>query len=355
MPAAFDHLRLLADDLTGALDSAVAFVRAFGPLEVGDEGAEGTSLVLDSATRELSTREAMARVRRLSPMLGTAPGRLTFFKVDSLLRGHAGAELAVILAANAYSRVVIAPALPAQGRATRDGRQVMNGQATGEEIAATLRAHGHALLLRKPGDRAERISLFDAETDADLDRIVRDTLALPGSTLWVGTGGLAAALGRALPVKAIAPVLAPPMPLLGFVGTDHPVMQTQLSGVRRLRIGDDGVTSETLRRIHVALRECNAIFVTCDLPQGMPRDAAHRLIARSFAECLAPMPRPGTLFASGGETLRALLAPLGRGRYGSKPNISPACRFHISLAVAGMTCQSCRNPARLARQPSSKR
>ncbi len=196
--APFDSLRLLADDLTGALDSAVGFVRAFGPLDVGIEMQEGRSLVLDSGTREVPENEAIARVTTLAPMLEAAPGRLSFFKVDSLLRGHAGAELASILAQNSYARIIIAPALPAQGRATENGRQMLKGVETGENLAATLSDAGHAVTLRPPGLPADGITLFDAETDADLDRIVEQAMRLPGATLWVGTSGLAAAMGRAM-------------------------------------------------------------------------------------------------------------------------------------------------------------
>ncbi len=307
----FDSLRLLADDLTGALDSAVGFVRAFGPLEVGLDLQEGASLVLDSATRELTASAATARVHALAPMLEAKPGRLSFFKVDSLLRGHAGVELAAILAQNSYARVIVAPALPAQGRSTENGRQVLKGMETGEDLAATLSDAGHAVTLRPPGSPAEGITLFDAETDADLDRIVVAALPLPGSTLWVGTGGLAAALGRAMPKRSRLPALPPALPLLGLVGTDHPVMRSQLENVRAFRISGHPPDSDTLGQIHFALVDHGSVFVTCDLPDGTPRDIAQVVIAQTFAGCLAQLPRPRTLFASGGETLRALLAPLG--------------------------------------------
>lgn len=311
MPVRFHGLRLLADDLTGALDSAVAFVRAFGPLEVGLEPGNTASLVLDSATRELPATEAVAKVKALAPVLAASEGRLSFFKVDSLLRGHAGDELATILAANTYTRVILAPALPAQGRRTENGRQVALGQPTGEDLAASLSGHGHGAALRPPGPPAEQgITLFDAATDADLDRLVADALPLPGSTLWVGTSGLAGALGRALGGPSVKPSPRPSLPLLGFVGTDHPVMQAQLRQVRTLPIAPRPVTAETLRALQFALEQ-GSIVVTCDLPRGIGRAEAHRQIAHAFAECVAQMPAPGTLFVSGGETLRALLMPLG--------------------------------------------
>ncbi|MDE1996981.1 MAG: hypothetical protein KGI75_31065, partial [Rhizobiaceae bacterium] len=66
-------LRLLADDLTGALDTSVEFVGICGPIDVqrGDAlpGALPDSLAIDSSTREKSAAEAAAIVAGLSPLL----------------------------------------------------------------------------------------------------------------------------------------------------------------------------------------------------------------------------------------------------------------------------------------------
>jgi len=55
-------LRLLADDLTGALDSAAEFAGLFGPVRVAWGAAGKGSLAIDTGTRE-ATREAIAAVR----------------------------------------------------------------------------------------------------------------------------------------------------------------------------------------------------------------------------------------------------------------------------------------------------
>ncbi len=99
--------------------------------------------------------------------------------------------------------------------------------------------------------------------------------------------------------------------MLGLIGTNHPVAQAQADAVRSVRIPAKSPGYETLRQIQFALVDSGSAFVTCELPASTPRDIAHRLIAQSFGECLAQLPRPGSLFASGGETLRALLEPLG--------------------------------------------
>src|SRR6476659_8919000 len=87
------HLRLLADDLTGALDSAARFVPMTGPVAVTwQDVASAGSVAIDSDTRELPAEAVRFRIDRVAPLLdGGAPA---FKKIDSLLRGHVALELA---------------------------------------------------------------------------------------------------------------------------------------------------------------------------------------------------------------------------------------------------------------------
>ena len=83
-------LRLLADDLTGALDTAAEFVRLTGPVSVYWSGAVPAllpaSTAIDSGTRELDLEEARLKVNGLAKSLIGAD--ISYKKVDSLLRGH---------------------------------------------------------------------------------------------------------------------------------------------------------------------------------------------------------------------------------------------------------------------------
>src|ERR1700744_1015451 len=73
-------LRLLADDLTGALDAAAEFVPLTGPVQAFWHGAIPAELppnaTLDSGTRELSTPHAAGIVRRLAHHLSPDAGRV---------------------------------------------------------------------------------------------------------------------------------------------------------------------------------------------------------------------------------------------------------------------------------------
>jgi len=88
-------LRLLADDLTGALDTAAEFVGLCGPFDVTWPDALPSKLpsciAVDTGTRERDNAESIAIVDKLVSTL--REGSIAYKKVDSLLRGAWAAEL----------------------------------------------------------------------------------------------------------------------------------------------------------------------------------------------------------------------------------------------------------------------
>src|SRR5690242_9523754 len=228
-------LRLLADDLTGALDSAARFATTSAPVAVIWQASTAVgSVAMDSGTRDLPAALVPSRLQPFVPLL--AAGAPAFKKIDSLLRGHVAQELAACL--GAFDHCVLAPAFPFQGRITRHGRQFVwggnNWQDTGVDLQAELRQLGIAVQVR------------DAETEQDLHDLVDEARRLEGRVLWCGSGGLAGALaGDAPPPR---PVLA--RPLLALIGSDHPVTRAQIAAVP------------------APLR---ASLITCRLPPGTDR------------------------------------------------------------------------------------
>ena len=89
-------LRLLADDLTGALDTAAELVGITGPVHAFWHGAIPSVLpanaALDTGTRELDIASAVRIVSELAPVLNGAA--IPFKKIDSLMRGPTLAEVA---------------------------------------------------------------------------------------------------------------------------------------------------------------------------------------------------------------------------------------------------------------------
>ncbi len=265
-------LRIVADDLTGALDTAARFVPLVGvvPTVWSEAAVANGTIAIDSATRERTEAEARATAVRLAPFLAGAD--IAFRKVDSLLRGHVATELAVSL--SAFDHCIFAPAFPFQGRITRNGRQ-------------WLRDGGMVDAPPMP------VPMRDAETDADLDRIVAEGRRLPGRVLWCGTAGLAGALVGRRPVSR--PTLEGP--ILALIGSDHPVSRRQVAAAPSAR--------------------------TVPVPAGANRTLAAGIIAAGFAAILRDAQRPGVLFVSGGETLRAVCGILGAHRLDVDGEIEP--------------------------------
>ncbi len=288
-------LRLLADDLTGALDSAARFVPMVGPVPVlwHTDDLPPTAAI-DAGTRDLDAVAAQTAMQRLAPALQGAD--IAFKKIDSLLRGHVAVELAACM--RHFEHCVLAPAFPFQGRITRDGRQLARDgdhwRDSGVDLPAALRVCGVDAPMR------------NAETDADLDAIVAAGRALPGRVLWCGTGGLAGALAGSR--VAVCPSL--PRPFLALIGSDHSVSAGQLAatGERLHRIAVTGPNE--IAAIRRSLQS-GAAAVCVALPDGTPRAAATHRIGGCFAAVLAALERPGTLVVAGGETLRRLCDALG--------------------------------------------
>jgi uncharacterized protein YgbK (DUF1537 family) len=222
---------ILADDLTGAADSAAAFGRrGHAAMVIWGENGDATDrrlpvLAYDVASRGLSAEAAAACHADVLGRL-SEPGRLLFKKIDSTLRGQPAAEMAAALAhlKSRSGRVfgVLAPAFPATGRATVDGRVLIEGRAL-EETEVWRRDHSYpnadlVEILAAAGIRGVKVTLAtvrggdlgamfarlagegdiiaacDAETDHDLHLIAEASLYESSATFFIGSAGLAHAL-----------------------------------------------------------------------------------------------------------------------------------------------------------------
>lgn len=216
-------LVLLADDLTGALDSGAGFARAglrtVLPFSGDPRDAAGADVVLLSTeTRDASAEEAYRLARAAAERVRQAGIERVYKKIDSVLRGQPGPELAAVLDVFG-GRAAVAPAFSAQGRTTCSGVQLVHGQ------PATAFGGDLRLALQPATPRCD---LFDATTDLDLARLAAHLASDPTYRVWCGTAGLAAHLSAALhlrPRAGPAPQSLPPA--------------TQVVGVREelLRLG----------------------------------------------------------------------------------------------------------------------
>jgi uncharacterized protein YgbK (DUF1537 family) len=303
-------LHLVADDLTGALDSAAAFATPETPVTVSWAKPEPSSagpFAFSTETRDAPVAAAIRRSGLAAAAIDATGRSLVFKKIDSLLRGHVAVELAAFARGFDRDRIVLAPAHPTLGRVTQGGVQLARDadgvlRPIAIDLAAQLAACGFGP--RRNGDLPALV-LADAERQADLEALVAREQTRGGRILWCGSGGLAQALAG--PIQAHTAV--PAGPTLLVIGTDHPVAAAQIEAIRAVdpdtviawREGDraSALGEEIARRL--AARRV-VVLVPDITPR--PRDEAARTIAAMLTPLLHDLPPPGALFCSGGETLR---------------------------------------------------
>ena len=370
---------LLADDLTGAADSAVAFAARGLPTVVGwagrlPEPGPGPGLfAYDGESRSLSAADALAKRRRLAGAL-LPRGANLFVKIDSTLRGQPAAEIRATLEAAARLEGpvlgVLAPAFPATGRTTLDGRVRVRGEPLEQtelwrrdhsypstDLAQMLAAEGLTgtklpLAAIRAGDAAleralaavDGLAVCDAATDDDLDRIARAGLRLGRPVVWIGAGGLTAALARAMPPPQSAPFPFPTsgrgvLVVVGSPAQASRVAAEHLAGLEGLI--HVPIASSTLlapgkpenfpSHLIQALDQGTDILINL-LPED-PVDFSHApALAAALASRLQPLAdHIGALAVTGGETAAALLTACGIDGVRLADEIEPGVSVGLSL------------------------
>jgi len=241
---------IVADDLTGAADSSVAFAqRGYNTEVLLDQkhapSADAAVVALTTESRDVEADELPDRLDVLK--MTTAQPALLFKKIDSMVRGNTCAEIEVAARMLPDRTVIISPAYPKLGRICIDGTMHWNDGAGAGAGAIYLKRSLEGLNMRPislaagtdsgslrealRGSRSSgRIFLHDAIADADLRNIAQAGRGIEGPVLWIGSGGLAHALADELPEQTICPPRfesASGIRLL-FVGSDHPVTQVQV-------------------------------------------------------------------------------------------------------------------------------
>ncbi len=327
-------VRILADDLTGALDSAGCFAGAQRPLPVVFDPAhlpkEGNCAV-STESRDVTESEAVRRIERCAHMFDNQDG-IAFKKIDSLLRGHVAAEIAALARRGGFQSVVIAPAFPALDRVTRGGRQwaMLAGDERPRMVGADLASDfarfgidvepGLADIARR---NSPRVFLADAQTDDDL-RMVVNSGGQAGRVLWCGSAGLANILADAR--NEPVPVVAKRM--LVICGTRHPVASLQLerlcdndrSAVVSLQPGYDA--DAAIAAVNGRLRDGRFAALAAEFPQMDPEAA--RVELGAIAKIMLPkLDRPDALFVMGGDTLQICCEALGAHRLSVRGLLAP--------------------------------
>jgi D-threonate/D-erythronate kinase len=254
-------MAIVADDLTGAADAGVQFVRAGYRTAVVFHGEVAPTAGIDAISFDTDSRTmpaGFAAKRVLGVARVVRGSRVVYKKLDSTLRGNVAAELSAAFGASGLERAIVAPAFPDAGRTTVRGTQLVHGipvdetEMRDDPQTPVREAHVPTLVagafssvgtlgvedLTDP----ERVRLVleenecvvaDAECYSDLEALVR-AVPDPARVLWAGSAGLAAAIGSVYPGPRAGDEderRAPARPVLVVVGSLSGIAREQ---VRRL-------------------------------------------------------------------------------------------------------------------------
>jgi uncharacterized protein YgbK (DUF1537 family) len=274
-------------------------------LTAGAGASDPDVLAVNTESRGLTVEESRQAIVNTALRLAGIEPRILFKKIDSTLRGNAGAEIAATVEAFGCDLAVITPAFPAMRRIVTDGWLRVDGPAAFEpvELGAYFRAQGLAPhrhdcsaggLVAGPSTRYVSI---DAVCDADLDAVVRSVIESKSRILWAGSAGLAAALARTISTagESIARPAKPQGPVVFGIGSTHPATIAQQ---RRLLAERPvcALSAETAAPGEIAHVLRNGFHAMLQVPRG-------RISQNRLAELLrGTREAAGALALSGGDT-----------------------------------------------------
>jgi len=262
-----NKLGIVADDLTGAMDSSGYFARlGYSTIVLLDPSFPATAdvVVITTNSRAEDPKIARERVAQAVRRLG---GRVVYKKIDSTLRGNVGVELEAAMAELDSEKVIVAPAFPAVGRTTVNGVLLVNGvpvaetQFARDPICPVKESHiptllgktmarqvgtisvpdieaGAESLYRQITQMPEKIIVGDVTTQEHLVSMVQAAVLAKGSWLLCGSGGMARELhlflGKPPKTSQTKASSSPTGPALVVIGS-----QNQVAGQQLLKAKDE--------------------------------------------------------------------------------------------------------------------
>lgn len=164
---------VIADDITGALDTGHSFAkRGLSTVVVStpvEKPRDADVLVVNTATRSEPPSVAQTRV---TDVLSGVTADTVYKKVDSTLRGNVVAEIHAAMAATDLNTALIAPGFPANDRTTVEGLHLADGTAVTDSFAGDS-AEGSAA-------SSSLIELFETSF-ATVDHVALTDVASPAS------------------------------------------------------------------------------------------------------------------------------------------------------------------------------
>lgn len=294
-------LAIVADDLTGALDTStplvlqglsVAVAVNAGALDAAlDQDAD--VVAVNTASRGMAAADAAAIVTDVAKRLVEANPAIVLKKVDSRLKGNPGAESAALAAGIGRVRLVVAPAVPDQGRPT------IAGSVTGRGVEKPIPV---APLF---ADLGVAVEIVDASCSGDLDAIV--AASDWSAAIAVGAAGLGTAFARKLgQERAVTPYAQAPRTLFAF-GSRDPITNAQISRLAQAGVPIvDAPHGDFSSISNLAL----PLVVRCTGDATEKPEAVAGRFAGHVARAVVDL-APTTLVMGGGDTALAIFEALG--------------------------------------------
>lgn len=208
---------VIADDLTGANDTAVQYCKMNVPavVDVGlEKDGKNSNLFADyevvsvnTDSRAMTASDAYAAVYSACKTFCGTDNRI-YKKIDSLLRGNPGIELDAVMDALNLPIAIVAPSYPVNDRIVKDGilyagnkkidavKTLSDGmKRTVRPVSLTVVRLGYERLARfiiEQQASCVQVFVCDAETDSDLQIIYEASLAFDSHCVLCGSAGLAA-------------------------------------------------------------------------------------------------------------------------------------------------------------------
>lgn len=273
-----ESIGIIADDLTGACDTALQFhleganTRILLDYTTVTQTASTNTWLVNTDSRHLEQFDAVAAVRKTVHFLRQEVSLDRYYKkIDSTLRGHIAQECLAILDELRWKAAIVAPAYPDEGRRTVGGYQLVRGLPVGQtEIAldplCPVRESHIPTLLGKTSDpsivgyiplskvmdgagpilmalqeqigQGKKLIVVDACSDTDLEQLSLAINKMPSdvNVLPCGSAGLAKALSKKWVLHLEHPHAPPHLviektPLMMVIGTASQTTREQVENL----------------------------------------------------------------------------------------------------------------------------
>lgn len=366
-------LLMIADDMTGALDSGIALVKKGITAEVLADPNQDLSqvrgshraIIINTDSRHLEPQEAYKIVYRICRQATALGIPVIYKKTDSVMRGNIGAELEAALLASGEDTLFFAPAFPQMKRFTRAGIQYVDdvpidrssfacdilNPITDAYIPNIIAQQSRFPVIRDENTTGGKaIRLFDGETDEDLRSAAG--IALTGTrAVLAGCAGFAGAVAQVLQQRNFKSQLSLSAPLVVLCGSVHPASKAQLNhaaqkGLRRFWITSSEIiregyweSGEGLRFVN-SLRSASAACGTVLVETAYSEESD--MTAEQSGEISEKLPRaignlavklleagfPGTLMIIGGDSLGGFITAM------DAPGIEPVQELFPGVVLA---------------------